>query len=193
MPDVSAPDRVIAVVLAAGLSQRFGADKLVHPLEGKPLGAHIATTLAGLDVAHRIAVCPKNAERRALFAAQGFEIVENPDPGRGMASSLALGAQRALELDAARMLVCLADMPFVTSAHLRRLIAAQGDIVATEADGTRSPPAVFSQAVLPALTQLTGDGGARHLLRDAVVVRVPPTMLRDFDRPSDFRQAGEQL
>jgi molybdenum cofactor cytidylyltransferase len=180
-------------VLAAGLSQRFGSDKLLYPFDGKPLGAHIAATLAALDGAHRIAICPNNGERMALFAAQGFEIVENHDPGRGMASSLALGAKRALDLDAARMLICLADMPFVTLAHLGLLIAAQGGIVATEAEGIRSPPAVFPRSVLPALTQLAGDGGARHLLRDAAVIRATPAMVRDFDLPSDFRQAGKQL
>ncbi len=91
------------------------------------------------------------------------------------------------------MLVCLADMPFVTAAHLRLLMAAGGNLVATEAEGVRSPPAVFSHSILSALTQLTGDGGARHLLRDAVVIRATPEMVRDFDLPSDFRQAGEQL
>lgn len=190
---MSAPDRTVAVVLAAGLSQRFGDDKLLFPLLGKPLAAHVAATVAELDFVHRIAVCSASEGRQAIFAARRFEIVVNTAPGRGMASSLALGATRAIELGADRMLVCLADMPFVTPAHLRRLITAQGDVVATEADGVRSPPAAFSCATFAALTQLTGDGGARHLLGEAAVVLATAAMARDFDVPSDFRQAGEQL
>ncbi|WP_395817424.1 nucleotidyltransferase family protein [Devosia sp.] len=181
-----APSGTIALVLAAGLSQRFGGDKLLAPLQGKPLAAHVAATVAGLDVSQRIAICSTRAERQAIFAAQGFEIIENGDPGRGMASSLALGAQRALGLGAERMLVCLADMPFVTAAHLLQLMAADGNVVATAAGGVRSPPAVFLREVFPALTLLTGDSGARHLLQAAAVVEATPAMVRDFDLPSDF-------
>jgi CTP:molybdopterin cytidylyltransferase MocA len=47
--------------------------------------------------------------------------------------------------------------------------------------------------VFPALTLLTGDAGARHLLHAAAVVEATPAMVSDFDLPSDFRQAGEQL
>lgn len=190
---MSGHNATIGIVLAAGLSQRFGGDKLLFPLQGKPLAAHIAATLAALDVEHCIAICSTSEQRQMLFAAQGFEVIENADPGRGGASSLGLGAKRALELEAARMLVCLADMPFVTAAHLRLLMAAQGDVVATEAEGVRSPPAVFARDTFTALRQLTGDGGARHMLRNAAVVHATPAMVRDFDAPSDFRQAGEQL
>lgn len=181
------PDRIVAVVLAAGASRRFGGDKLLHALGGKPLAAHIADTLGAIKLDHRLAVCPAgDAIRAELFAARGFEVVVNDDPGRGMASSLALGAGRAIALGATAMLVCLADMPYVTADHLAALIAAieGSDVVATEAGGTRSPPAGFTAKVLPELTRLTGDHGARRLLRSAAVVTASPELVRDIDRPS---------
>lgn len=177
-------------MLAAGQSQRFGGDKLLHPLAGKPLAAYIAETLAGMDFGHRLAICSVGEERKKLFAAQDFRIVENADPGRGMASSLALGAQRALELGADRMMVCCADMPFVTAAHLSALMAVEGDVVATEVDGVRSPPAVFAQVMFSELATLAGDQGARRLIRSAVVIQATQAMVRDFDVRSDFGQAG---
>jgi molybdenum cofactor cytidylyltransferase len=179
---LTAPERIAAVVLAAGQSHRFGGDKLLHPLAGRPLGAHIAAMLSAMPFGWRIAVCP--ASRAGLFP--GFEIVDNPDPSRGMGTSLALAAKRAITLGAEAMLVCLADMPFVTGDHLAALIAARGDVVATEAAGVRSPPALFAAAHLPALAQLSGDRGARDLLRDAVAVHAEPGMVRDFDAPEDF-------
>jgi molybdenum cofactor cytidylyltransferase len=184
---LTAPRRVDAVVLAAGLSARFGGDKLLHPLAGKPLGAHIATTLAGLPLAARFAICPLDATaRRELFQRHGFEIVDNPYPERGMGTSLALGARHALETGADAMLVCLADMPYVTAEHLMAMMGVSARVVATESEGVRSPPAVFSREVLPELAALTGNHGARALLESAATITADPSLVRDFDTPGDF-------
>lgn len=184
---MTAPRRVVAIVLAAGLSSRFPGDKLLHPFQGKPLAEHIAMTLTHLPIGVRLAICPTgSAPRRDLFLRHRFEIVDNADPSRGMSSSLALGAERAIELNADAMLVCLADMPMIPVKHLEALLAVDADVVATEANGTRSPPVVFAHAVLPQLLALTGDQGPRHLLKSAAVVQADPALLRDFDRPNDF-------
>jgi molybdenum cofactor cytidylyltransferase len=185
---LTATDRVVAVVLAAGLSQRFGGDKLLHPLRGKPIAAHIGDTLATMSFVHRIAISSDDPARRALFAARGLTIIENPDPARGMASSLALAARRAIDLDADAMLVCLADMPNVTTAHLLALIEASthNDVVATVSADTRSPPAIFARSVLPQLLELTGDQGARSLLGTATVIEAPADLVRDIDTPGDL-------
>ena len=182
-------DNIAAIVLAAGLSSRFGADKLLHPYAGKPLAAHIADTLVAMPLAHRIAICPPEPSPRAkLFRDRGFEIITNAEPQRGMASSLALGAQRALDLGADALLVCLADMPNVTSEHLLRLIAATeaSDTAATQFAGTRSPPAIFTRRLFPELAALSGDHGARHLLAQATLIEAPPELAKDFDTPADF-------
>ena len=184
---MTAPERVVAIVLAAGLSSRFPGDKLLHPFQGKPLAEHIALTLAQLPLAARLAVCPTaNAPRHDLFLRQGFETIDNPDPLRGMSSSLALAAERAIALNADAMLVCLADMPMVTGEHLAALLAVEADVVATEGSGNRSPPILFSRAVLPQLIALTGDQGARHLLKSAKVVQADPALVRDLDTLEDF-------
>lgn len=185
------PENVAALVLAAGLSTRFGGDKLLHPHAGKPLAAHIADTLAGMPLAHRIAIVPPAPSRRGeLFRERGFELVTNPDPRAGMGSSLALGAQRAAELGADALLVCLADMPNVTAAHLLQLIAAAAgsDTIATGFDYSRGPPALFGRRLFSELTQLTGDHGAKHLLASATLITAPPGLARDFDTPTDFDQ-----
>jgi molybdenum cofactor cytidylyltransferase len=182
---LTASRRVVAVVLAAGSGARFGGDKLLHPLNGLPLGEHIAVTLGGMAVT-RLAVCPVERARRALFERHGFEIIDNPHPEQGMGTSLALGAVRAIALDADALLVCLADMPFVTEEHLLALLAVDAAAVATESDGTLSPPAVFGRELLPELAKLTGDQGARGLLKSAVVVRSAAELVRDFDTPHDF-------
>lgn len=185
---MTAPEPVLAAVLAAGASTRFGGDKLLTPWRGKPLGAHIAETIAGIGLL-RLAVCPAgNGNRAALFAAQGFTVIDNPDPGRGMGSSLALAARHAATLNAGALLVCLADMPAVAADHLRALLAlaTEDGIVATAAAGIRTPPVIFGRRHFPALTTLTGDHGAKALLQDAAIVTADPAMVRDIDRRDDL-------
>jgi molybdenum cofactor cytidylyltransferase len=173
-------------VLAAGSASRFGSDKLLHPLDGRPLGEHIAMTLSDVPVAARLAVCPVGSARRELFERHGFEVIDNPHPEQGMGMSLALGATRAIALDADALLVCLADMPFVTREHLDALLAVDADAVVTEAVAARSPPAVFARKLLPELATLSGDHGARHLLKSAAIVPAEPAIVRDFDTLADF-------
>jgi molybdenum cofactor cytidylyltransferase len=187
---------VAGLVLAAGRSTRFGSDKLLHEVDGTPMGGHIARTLATLALAHRLAVCPAdNPGRAALFAAHGFEVILNPAPEAGLSSSLALGARRAEGLDADALLVCLADMPFVSAAHLRALMerfsrTAPVRIIASREGGAKTPPVLFGRECLAELTTREGDAGARGLLAAALAVEAPAGMLRDIDRQTDLAGAG---
>lgn len=183
----------VAVLLAAGLSRRYGgAGKLVAEFRGKPLALHAAGTIAALPFARRLAVCRSgDDDLAALLEQAGFVVVRNPDPARGQASSLALGVAAAGEPEA--LVIALADMPLVTAAHLRMLVdrLVPGGIVASVArDGDApTPPAAFSRPYLPDLLRLTGDKGARHLLQGADLVVAPEGTLADFDTPEDFRRA----
>jgi len=85
-------ENTVAVLLAAGLSRRYGgAGKLVAEFRGKPLVLHAAGTIAALPFSRRLAVCRSGDDELAAMLDQlGFVVVRNPDPAQGMASSLAL-------------------------------------------------------------------------------------------------------
>ena len=178
------------VLLAAGLSRRYGpVGKLVATYRGKPLALHIADTLNALPLSQRVAVCRSGDDDLAtLLAGRGFTIVLNPDTARGMSSSLALGIEAVGAADKA--LICLADMPNVSVAHLSALLAASAtaDIVASATEnGPSTPPAIFSRIHFHALTTLEGDRGARALLGNAPRIIAPAAELADVDTPADFR------
>lgn len=184
---------VVLVLLAAGLSRRFGGSKLDADLHGMPLGLHAATALAEIPFRARVAVTGRS---RIDYAAHGFHVVTNDDPARGQSRSVALGVAAARTLGAAAVLVALADMPRVTADHVRALAdAADGpDAVVASRDGDAAkPPALFGRGRFDALLALTDDRGARDLIRSGRLVAAPPGALVDVDTTADLTAMRDAL
>lgn len=181
-------------VLAAGQSRRFGPrDKLAAPFRGKPLGMHVCDALARARFALRpqhslvIAADEKHPCAQAWKAA-GFEVVRNPNADEGMGTSVAVAARIAGRSRSSMLMIALADMPLVPVGHYRSLAAAAqaGDdhtIIASSDGTTRTPPAVFGEAHFDALTNLTGDVGARALLAESATIPCDGERLIDIDTP----------
>lgn len=182
-------ERTAVVILAAGLSRRFGdGDKLLAPLHGRPLALNIAETLRNIPFAARFAVIGRNDPG---YAACGYRLLHNAEPERGMAQSLKLGVAAAAVTDAQAVLVLLADMPAVPARHIASLLARfDGKPLGSRAGGHISPPALFPRAQFDALMRLEGDAGARALLRDAQAIDAPQAWLADVDTPDDLARLG---
>jgi len=182
-----AADAVAVLLLAAGTSTRFGPrDKLAEPLEGLPLGLHAARTLSQLPFAARVAVTRRGGPD---FSDYGFTPVDNPDPGAGQSGSIRLGLAEARAHGPKAVLIALADMPFVSLAHFEALLARfdQGHPVIGSTDGNQpGPPVLFGAALFDTLGDLSGDVGARTLLRSAALVTAFPSELADIDSPADL-------
>jgi molybdenum cofactor cytidylyltransferase len=184
-----------AVVLAAGFSRRLsGENKLLKPYNGQPLLAHALTTVAGLGLGDAVVVTGHEADRIAdLARGAGLHCIRNDDAAAGMGSSIAAGV-RALRDGLAGVFVVLGDMPAVTPEDYRRLAAAHdaqpARICVPVWDGRRGQPVLFGADHRGALAALTGDVGARGILREAAdVIRVPAAsagVLVDLDTKADF-------
>lgn len=183
---------ICAILLAAGGSRRFGAsDKLLVPVAGAPLAFHAATRIAELAPGRRIAVCPDDDGPLARqLAAQGFEIVGNPDEALGLSRSLACGIAAAARGPQPAALICLADMPFVTLRHLKDLLArfdpVDAPVVASTNGEAAMPPALFARSLFDRLQAGEGDRGGKALLAGALLVRAEAGELADIDRPEDL-------
>ena len=189
---------VAGILLAAGKGRRFGSNKLEAMLGDDMLGLHAARTLAGIGCNDLFAVHdPAHAKLASGLQSQGFSLLDNDIPHAGLSHSLALAALAATATEADAMLVCLADMPSVTTRHLLALIGAHRQhpdrIIASATATQRLPPALFPRAAWPMLGTLTGDVGARQFLNLAIAVQTPAAELIDIDRRDDLARLVHTL
>lgn len=190
-PTVEPP---LVAVLAAGSARRFGGGKLDAPLAGKPLGRWSLDAVGAAGLPGGLLI--SGPDGVAFADGAGWEILPNPRADQGLGTSLALAACTALERDARALLVLLADMPLIDPAFLAEIGAVTPPAATCYPDGDVGVPALFGQAQLPALAELTGDHGAAALLAllDGITVLAPPKdMLRDVDRPEDLAAMERQL
>lgn len=194
-----------ALVLAAGLSTRFGGPKLLAPWNGGllidgALRAAFAAPVAGVTVVtggHAVGVAAATrafAER--IGQADRLSLVHAADHGEGLSASLRAGIA-SLPANTAGALVFLADMPSIPPFVARALIPAMTpdhDAAAPTFEGRRGHPVLLGQALFEPIRHLTGDHGAGHLLaglgeRLALVPTYEAGILKDVDRPEDLGSA----
>ncbi len=185
---IDAEDCVL-ILLAAGQSERFGeANKLEAEFLGRPVGFHVVTALENIPFRERLVVrdgCSLD------FTDRGYTEIHNERPELGMSESVKLGVARAREMDAAAVLIVLADMPRVTAAHIYRLFDAadSSDAVVASSDGHEpKPPVLFGRDRFDFLLSLTGDKGARELVQAGRHVVTSPAELIDIDTPDDLEK-----
>ena len=182
---------VIALVMAAGASRRFGdADKRIAALpDGRTL---LASTVAGLCAAFsdvRVVIGSDDSPT-ALNLSGIIPIIRAPNAARGMGSSIADAAQALEGERAAAVAICLGDMPWIQAPTLALLArqAAPDRILRPVYQGQPGHPVLFGRTFLPALAGLSGDTGARPVLQrypDALhrVSVDDPNTLADVDCP----------
>lgn len=186
---------VIALVLAAGRSRRFGTDKRQARLaDGRSLlQASLAVAHAGFDDTWVVVRPSESGE--ALSLPADARLVQAPTAHEGLGSSLGAGFAALLQSDfpAQAAAVMLADMPWLLPATCQILAAHAGAerIVAPHHAGRRGHPVVFGRAFWPALSQVQGDQGARDILkayaRALHLIEVDdPGIHADVDTPTDL-------
>jgi molybdenum cofactor cytidylyltransferase len=159
---------VAAIVLAAGGSRRFGSQKLIAPLAGKPLVRWAVEHALASRVAKVIVVLGYEASSvRAVLDGLPVRFTTNERWAEGMSGSIRAGIT-ALSHDTSSALVLLGDQPGITPCIIDRLIAAHTasalPIVAPSYHGVRGNPVVFSVAIFPELLTIRGDQGAREVI-----------------------------
>ena len=164
-------ERIAALVLAAGESRRMGdANKLTIPVDGTPMVARVVDSLQQSHAQRVIVVTGHEPERiKEALSGRDVEFVHNPDYAEGIGSSVRVGVA-ALGDDVDGALVALADMPWVSTEVINRLIDAftsdsEPSIFIPRFGGQRGNPVLWGAQHFPELVALAGDVGGKALFQ----------------------------
>ena len=176
------------IVMAAGIGKRFGANKLLEELGGKPL---FCWALEAIDPAcfSEVVVVTGHDAVAEKAQAMGFTTVCNNRPEEGISRTIRLGLEAAGDCSGA--LFMTADQPLLSRETLQTLTAAfleaPQQIHAAAHDGKRGNPCLFPAAFFPELAALQGDTGGAAVIRKHPerlrLTEIPAQELLDCDTP----------
>lgn len=111
------------VTLAAGKGTRMKSDlhKVLHPIAGRPMLEHLLASAAELNPARSVVVAGHGREQlEAQLGDRAVIAVQDPQHGTGHAVQQAEAALAGFEGD---VLILYGDVPFVSAATMRSMIA----------------------------------------------------------------------
>ena len=185
--------QITGAVLAGGRGNRLGGDKPGAMLAGRPLISYPVAAMG--EACSRVAVVCKH-DTALPSLPRGVERWEEPDEPRHPAAGVAHALERAGDW----ILVCAADMPFVTAEACRRLAQAaagapEASAVVAEAAGWLQPTfAVYRPAALPVLRSC-GDAQLMRVVGGLApsLVAFSPESMRSVDTPEGLAAAEREL
>ena len=191
--------KISAILLAAGLSQRMGSDKLLLVYNGKSILQHSVDLLSELPVFERILVTT-DVRSAVIALPPEVRVCINSQPERGLSSSIHIGVKNAI---GTHYLFLTADQPKRTKADLIPLLEAVQDnpdkILYPVIDAVPCSPTIFPGSFREELLNLYSssqlqqkDTGGR-IIRDAnkhlslPIEPANPANFIDIDNIEDYQ------
>ena len=162
------------IMLAAGNSRRFGANKLLYEIEGSPMYQRTLSCLfkAQKEVLKKTGIfCPVTVvtqykEVGETAEKMGAKVCYNPHPEEGISSSLKIGLKENKEADAC--LFTVADQPWLTWESVMGLLEvfweSEKGMACMQNGEKKGNPCIFSRKYYEKLFSLTGDVGGKQIL-----------------------------
>jgi len=194
---VNAGSPIAAIILSGGASRRMGTPKALLNFQGETFLDRLIRLFAAV-ADPVIVVAGEHAPQIRAGIARAGEVrwAVNPDPGRGMLSSLQC-ALRELPGTAEAVFFLPVDHPHIQPSTLEALIAqfagARPPVAVPVYQGVHGHPVLISRAVageLAALpvTALASDVIHRHVPETSYVEVQDPAVVRDVDDPAAYAE-----
>jgi molybdenum cofactor guanylyltransferase len=177
-------------VLCGGGSRRFGADKALAEVDGRPMVARVCAVLQAAGCAPVVVV---GGDRERLVAVTGCDHVDDTWPGEGPLGGVIDALQAVRRRSGRGVVVAACDLPDLTVDAVAAVAGGRRPRVAT---AERSHPSLtyWPTDVTEQLLTLFGAGiRSLHEALDAtgaLPAAVDPAALHNVNRPADLAPGG---
>jgi len=193
--DKSDYSSVWAVVLAAGMSERMGQQKLLLPWQGKTIIEVVIDHILAAGIDHILVVLGSHSkEIEQVLKINSLTICFNPHFAEGMHTSVICGFQN-LPLSASAAMVFLGDQPFIPPAVINQVAQTWKEsgkrIVIPVFMGKRGHPTLFDNTLKEEIITMDPGSGLRSIIsRFSSEIREvhtnSPEINRDIDTKNDY-------
>jgi molybdenum cofactor cytidylyltransferase len=175
---------VAGIILAAGMSKRFGKTKQLHELGGSTILSWVidASIRSDLDTLFLVLGHESEAVKASLgdrLADPRLSIVVNPDYAKGMSTSLQAGLRAARD-GYPSIMVLMGDQPLLSPGAINHILLAfkssDMDICASVHGGKRVLPVCISNRFYDEIFKVRGDMGAREIIKNNPEAVLPVDM-----------------
>lgn len=164
--------RIHLIYLAGGSARRFGSNKLLYCLNGKPLFRYGLETLVNVQKCYdncTLTVISRYHEILSVAQSLGASVRFCAESIHGMSYTIRCAVHSIENLSPDDYLIFMvADQPYITPLTIRRMIdiIKEKPLIASICFGERvGNPAMFSATLAEELCYLTGDQGGRAVIR----------------------------
>ncbi len=165
---------IYIIYLAAGLSSRYGSNKLLETVEGKPMYRHLLDILTVMkeEEPHRYELVVVTAYDKIEEEVKELplKVVRNEHQNLGISYSIQLGIKTCGEVGIHdHLMFCVADQPYLQEDELfgfvHMYLRSHRGIGCMSFDGVMGNPVIFQGKFVPKLLALTGDMGGKAVVK----------------------------
>ncbi|GLR18031.1 nucleotidyltransferase family protein [Portibacter lacus] len=185
---------VSGILLAAGNSTRMGdANKLLLPIKGEPLFVKMVRAMEHSNLDELIVVLGHDYKQMIPHCnSNALKLAINGNHLEGQTSSIKAGMQ-LINPSSNAVMICLADMPLITSDHLNKLLTVSNhqNIFRPMHNGRPGNPTIFPKSLFNELLDCKNPNGCKEVINtNADLLKIydteDPAYFSDMDTPEEY-------
>jgi len=197
---------IVAVIAAAGKSERMGRPKLILPLRDRLVIEHVFDALLQSEIDQSVVVVPPGDELvPELARTRNIAVLRLTEPTSDMRATVVQGLDFVTSASVPNLpdafLLVLGDQPSISSRVIGAILdmfrRTRQSIIVPTYRGKRGHPVLFSWSQVAAIHALPRNRGINYLLHQAGagVAECPiddPGVVQDLDTPQDYARLLER-